>query len=84
MADGFFKGQICNYAGGMIPFAATRAERLATSDPRLSLEERYKDHDGYVQAVTKAAEGLEKRRLLLPEDVKRFIEQAQASNILTK
>jgi len=37
-----------------------------------------------VQAVTKAAEGLEKRRLLLPEDVKQFIEQAQASKILTK
>ena len=33
---------------------------------------------------TKAAEGLEKRRLLLPEDVKQFIEQAQASKILTK
>ena len=33
VADGFFKGQICNYAGGMIPFATTRAERLANGRP---------------------------------------------------
>ena len=29
VAEGFHKGKICNYAGGMIPFAQTRAERLA-------------------------------------------------------
>ena len=71
-------------AGQHIAFKVTNAERMAAGDPRLSLEERYKDHDGYVQAVTKAAQGLGKRRLLLPEDVKRFIEEAQASNVLTK
>ena len=51
----FHKDQICSYAGGMIPFAKTRAERIATSDPRLSLEVRYTDHAGYVAAVRKAA-----------------------------
>jgi hypothetical protein len=80
----FGENEGCEGAGQNIPFKATRTERTAAGDPRLSLEERYKDHDGYVQAVTKAAEGLEKRRLLLPEDVKQFIEQAQASKILTK
>ena len=55
VADGFHKGKICNYAGGMIPFAKTRAERMANGDPRLSLEERYKTHDGYVEAVKAAA-----------------------------
>jgi hypothetical protein len=55
VAEGFFKGQLCNYAGGMIPFAATRAERMANGDPRPSLEERYTDHAGYVAAVRKAA-----------------------------
>ena len=39
----FHQGQICNYVGGMIPFARTQAERLANGDPRLSLEERYVD-----------------------------------------
>jgi hypothetical protein len=52
----FHAGQVCNYVGGMVPFAKTRAERLAAGDPRLSLEERYGTHDGYVAAVKKAAE----------------------------
>ncbi|HEY4265216.1 MAG TPA: alpha/beta hydrolase domain-containing protein, partial [Micropepsaceae bacterium] len=54
-AEGFHKGQLCNYAGGMIPFAKTKAERMTNEDPRPSLEERYHDHAGYVQAVKMAA-----------------------------
>ena len=41
---GFHKDQNCDYAGGMVPFAIKRADRLATGDPRLSLEERYGTH----------------------------------------
>ena len=52
----FHAGQVCNYIGGMVPFAKTKAQRLATGDPRLSLEERYATHDGYVSAVKKAAD----------------------------
>ena len=40
----------------MVPFAKTKAQRLANNDPRLSLEERYGTHKGYVAAVTKAAD----------------------------
>jgi hypothetical protein len=72
----------CESSGQWIPFATTKAERLATGDPRKSLEERYKDHDGYVKEVTKAAQKLEKQRLLLPADVQRYIDEAQASNVL--
>ena len=54
-AAGFFKDKICGFAGGMIPFAKTKAERLASGDPRLSLEERYSNHEGYVAAVRAAA-----------------------------
>ena len=61
---------------------ATKAQREAASDPRLSLEERYKNHEGYVKEVAKAAQKLEKQRFLLPADVKRYIEEAQASNVL--
>ena len=43
---GFHVGQNCNYQGGWIPFAKTKAERMANGDPRLSLEERYRNHDG--------------------------------------
>jgi hypothetical protein len=52
----FHAGQICNYVGGMVPFAITKAQRQSTGDPRLSLEERYGNHDGYVAAVKKAAD----------------------------
>ena len=83
VSDGFFKGQICNYAGGMIPFAATKAERLEKNDPRLSLEERYKDHDGYLAAVKKAAANAVTRGFLLQTDADRLIAQGAASNVLS-
>ena len=51
----FFAGQICSYAGGMVPFARTEQERRANGDPRPSLQERYGSHEGYVEAVRKAA-----------------------------
>jgi hypothetical protein len=47
---------VCNYTGGMVPFFKTKAQRVAAGDPRLSLEERYGTHDGYVAAVRKAAD----------------------------
>ena len=52
----FHAGQVCNYIGGMVPFAITKAQRLAVRDPRPSLEERYGTHDGYVAAVRAAAD----------------------------
>jgi hypothetical protein len=52
----FHAGQVCNYVGGMVPFARTRAQRLANGDPRPSLEERYHDHAGYVARVKAAAD----------------------------
>jgi len=52
----FHAGQVCNYIGGMVPFAKTKAQRLANGDPRLSLEERYGTHAGYVGAVKAAAD----------------------------
>src|SRR2546425_6332163 len=51
----FHKGQVCNYVGGMVPFAKTKTERMANKDPRPSLEERYGTHKGYVDAVKAAA-----------------------------
>jgi hypothetical protein len=84
-ADGdkpFHKGQICNYVGGMIPFARTAAERKANNDPRPSLEERYVSHEGYVAALTKGTERAVKEGFLLPVDAARLIEQARASKVL--
>jgi hypothetical protein len=84
-ADGarpFHKGQICNYVGGMIPFARTKAQRLASGDPRLSLEERYGTHDGYVAAVRKAAAIAVARGFLLQNDADALIALAEASEVL--
>jgi len=72
----------CESSGQWIPFASTKAERLANGDRRKSLEERYGNHDGYVKAVTKAAKGLQKDRLLTAVDVQRYIDAAQASTVL--
>jgi hypothetical protein len=47
-STGWYKGKACAFSGGFIPFAKTKAERLASGDPRLSLEERY----GTVWAIT--------------------------------
>lgn len=72
----------CESDGQHIPFATTMAERQRTGDPRLSLEERYKTHDGYVKAVAAAAGKLEKEGFLLPADVQAYVAEAQASNVL--
>ena len=79
---GFFKGQICAFTGGFVPFATTKQERLAAHDPRPSLEERYGTQQAYVAAVRSAADRAVQERLLLPEDADRLVEQATASHIL--
>jgi hypothetical protein len=81
-ANGFHKDKLCMYAGGMVPFATTKAEREKTGDPRLSLEERYKDHDGYVAAVRKAAVIAVAQGFLLPKDADVLIEAAYESRVL--
>lgn len=78
----FHQGQICNYVGGMVPFAKARAERLASGDPRLSLEERYATHEGYVSAVRKAADRALAAKFLLPDDAERLVREAEASKVL--
>jgi hypothetical protein len=78
----FHKDQICNYVGGMLPFARTKADRLASNDPRLSLEERYLDHTGYVAAVKKAAGRAVASGFLLAADADALLRAAEASRVL--
>jgi hypothetical protein len=73
---------LCGLSGSYIPFATTKAERLAAGDPRKSLEERYKDHEGYVKDVEHAAKKLVHERFLLEEDANTFISAAEASDVL--
>jgi hypothetical protein len=73
---------LCDLLGSMIPLPKTKAEANASNDPRPSLEELYGDHAGYVARVAEAARKLEEDRLMLPEDVKRIIAEAEASDVL--
>jgi len=79
--QGFQKGQWCGLNGGYIPFARTKAERLASGDPRLSLEERYGTQEKYVEGVRAAAARAVKARYLLAEDAARLVGQAEASGV---
>jgi hypothetical protein len=79
---GFSENEGCEANGQWIPFFRTKAERLAAGDPRKSLEERYRNHEGYLKAVEKAARKLERQGFLLEEDVDRYVAEAQASNVL--
>ncbi len=82
MAAGFFQGQICAFTGGFVPFAKTAGDRIASHDPRPSLEERYGTQDGYNCAVRLAAKRAVAQRTLLQADADRLIAQAAASNVL--
>ncbi len=64
-----------------VPFAKTKEEREKAGDPRLSIEERYKDQADYVERVSHAARTLVDKRLLLPEDAERLIADAAKSKI---
>ena len=81
-AAGFDKGKQCTLSGGFIPFAKTKAERMASGDPRPSLQERYGNHAGYVAVVRAAAQKAVHDRFLLPEDAEQLVDQASASDVL--
>ena len=78
---GFHGGKICHYLGGWIPFAKRVADKLA-GDPRPSLEERYGDHAGYVEAVKRGIAKAQAAGFLLQADADRLLTEAQASNVL--
>lgn len=79
---GFFKGQICGFVGGFVPFARTKAERTTSGDARRSLEERYGTQEGYVCSVRRAADALVRDRYLLRADADRMIAEAAAARLL--
>ena len=66
---GFGPEAPCPLVGEYVPFAATRAERLANGDPRLSLEERYPGGAAEVQERRRAvAHALMRDRQVLARD----------------
>jgi hypothetical protein len=79
---GFAEGELCQNTGAYIPFRRSKAEREAVGDPRPSLEERYGNHAGYVEAVRQAANQQVALRYMLPEDAKAIMAVAEKSDVL--
>ena len=82
VASGPLQGNEGSLAAGYIPFAVTKAERVANKDPRRSVEERYGSQEGYNCLVQRIARNEVRKRFLLQEDADRLIAQAAASPVL--
>jgi hypothetical protein len=77
------EGDGCEGSGQYIPFAKTKAERLASGDPRLSLEERYPDVETYTSMLHKAIENLQRAGFLLPFDAEKMLNK-DLTNVLSR
>jgi hypothetical protein len=62
--------------GSTIPFPATREEREASGDPRLSIEERYASREDYLDRVRQATQVMIDQGYILAEDLKTVADQA--------
>jgi alpha/beta hydrolase family protein len=65
----------CEGTGQMIAFSKTKAERVASGDPRLSIEERYASADVYSSAAKQAIDDLIARRYMLREDADAYLQR---------
>ena len=65
----------CEGTGQMIAFSKTKAERLASGDPRPSVEERYASADAYAAAARKAIDDLVGKRYMLREDADAYMQR---------
>ena len=79
---GYRAPNMCPLTGSYVAFEATKAARDAKGDPRKSVQERYGDHAGYVNAVKTAAQQLVNERFLMQEDADRYVKDAQSSDVL--
>ena len=70
--------ELFSFTGSYIPFARTKAERQRTGDPRLSIEERYKDRTAYMRRVEASARALAASGYVLAADVPKIVQQAGA------
>ncbi len=70
--------RLARFDGSFVPFPRNENERLASSDPRTSIAERYATRDAYRQAYAGAALDLAEKGLILGADVDGMVERAGA------
>jgi hypothetical protein len=75
----FAENEDCALTGQFIPFAKTRADRLASGDPRLSIQERYRGHRDYVRRIEHAVRKSIVHRVLLIEDGLAIVQKAKSA-----
>jgi len=78
----FADGELCELNGMFLPLKVTRAQANKAHDPRPSLQELYKSHEGYVEAVKRFVQRSVEERFLLPEDADAAVRDAEASDVL--
>jgi len=64
--------------GSFIPFARTKADRMQSGDPRLSIEERYSSKEEYLAKFEQAARSLAGQGYLLMSDVPPLVQRGSA------
>ena len=69
-------GQMATLMGSFIPFARNKLERDANSDPRPSLEERYRSRDDYVARFRQSVDKLVTDGFVRSEDAERYAQAA--------
>ena len=69
-------GELADRDGTYIAFAATRADREQSDDPRSSLAERYPTREDYAARVQAVVTELQRDRLLLEEDAIAYLARA--------
>jgi hypothetical protein len=86
--SGPLAGREASLAAGYVPFAKTKAEREASGDPRLSIEERYSSLWLYYLYAVNQANIMVQERILLPDDaavmINQLLNNMLASNLLPK
>ena len=75
LRSGTQAGDGCEGTGQMIAFSKTKADRLASGDPRLSIEERYPSFAMYAAMVKNTVEDMVAKRLMLREDAQPAIDR---------
>jgi hypothetical protein len=69
--------ELVSLMGSSIPLPRTKADREASKDPRLSVEERYPSYEAYIGAVEQVADGLIKGGYVLAEDKAQLMKRAE-------
>src|ERR1700681_161284 len=73
LRSGVWANDGCEASGQYIPFQATRADRLATGDPRPSVQERYLSFGEYRSKVVRAVDNLVRNRFLICDDTQDIV-----------